>query len=162
MATNTHLQRLDTAADTTGSSLAASNRVQFEDFIADDAGGIADGAVVMFDLAETNDADKMLKVVEAAAAKAGIGVNVNGAAAAAGDRVKACISGICEALVEGVNSSGANAAINVGDYLCMSDNPGVLGLFRVANDGQPLAIAAQAVASGAATAKVTVVVLKQF
>lgn len=160
MATNTLLQRLDTAANTTGSSTAASNRVQFEDFIAD--GAVADGAVVMFDLAETNDADKMLKVVEAAAAKAGIGVNVNGAAASAGDRVKACIAGICEALVEGVNSSGTNAAINVGDYLCMSDNPGVLGLFRVANDGQPLAIAAQAVASGAATAKVTVVVLKQF
>ena len=33
MATNTHLQRLDTAADTTGSSADASNRRQVEDFL---------------------------------------------------------------------------------------------------------------------------------
>ena len=155
MATSTLVQFL-----AAGEGTDTSNRRQVETFLAD--GAIASGAMVMFDIAETADGDKVLKIVEGTAAKHGFGASLKAEAAAAGDRTDVCISGICEALVEGVNSSGTNAAIAAGDYLSMSDNAGVLGLYRAGTDGVPLAVAVDAVASGAATAKVSVIILKHF
>jgi len=96
MATNTHLQRLDTAADTTGSSVSASNRRQTEDFIA--GGAIAAGDWVAFDASKTG-SDQLLYVVEAAGVttkgnSAAFGVAL--AAAATDERVTVVVSGFCE------------------------------------------------------------------
>ena len=96
MATNTHLQRLDTAADTTGSSVSASNRRQTEDFIA--GGAIAAGDWVAFDASKTG-SDQLLYVVEAAGVatkgnSAAFGVAL--AAAATDEGVTVVVSGFCE------------------------------------------------------------------
>ena len=107
MATSTLIQFL-----AEGEGTDTSNRRQLETFLAD--GAIAEGAPVFFDIAETDDGDKVLKVVESSADKAAIGVAIEGAAA--GEQVRACLSGICEALVKGTNNAG-NAAIAAGDYL---------------------------------------------
>jgi len=74
MATSTLVQFL-----AAGQSVETSNKRQVETFKAD--GAIAAGAPVMFDLAESDDGDKMLKVVESAADAACIGVALAAASA---------------------------------------------------------------------------------
>ena len=135
MATNTLLQRLDPSADTTGSSTAASNRRQIEDFLSGAA--IAAGDVVALDTSKTG-ADRALYVKQAAAVTHGnplaVGVALN-AAAGAGERVKVVVAGY----VEGVNSGAA--VIAAGDPLCPGTvagevealaNSDLTGLFGVA------------------------------
>ena len=152
MATSTLIQFL-----AEGQGTDTSNRRQLETFLAD--GAIAEGAPVFFDIAETDDGDKVLKVVESAADAAAIGVAIEGAAAA--DQVQVCLAGICEALVKGTNNAG-NAAIAAGDYLCQGDVAGEFYKFTPATDAVPQAVAVDAGAYGAAAALVTVIVLKQF
>lgn len=152
MATSTLIQFL-----AEGEGIDTSNRRQLETFLAD--GAIAEGAPVFFDIAEADDGDKVLKVVESSADKAAIGVAIEGAAAA--DQVQVCLSGICEALVKGTNNAG-NVAIAAGDYLCQGDVAGEFYKFTAGTDAVPHAVAVDAVASGAAAALVTVIVLKQF
>ena len=105
MATNTLLQRLDTAALTTGSSVGASHRRQVEDFISGAA--IAAGDVVMLDTGKTG-SDRVLYIKQASAVPTGnplaIGVALN-AAAGAEERVRVVVAGY----VEGVNCSAAGA-----------------------------------------------------
>ena len=158
MATSTILQTLNPAAD--GGLASASHRRQEETFLA--GGAIASGAAVIFDVSKTDDADKMLYVVQAPAAGVAIGTSLESAAVAAGDTVRVCISGVCEALVEGVNSAGANTAIAAGAPIGISDNAGVYGAFTAGTDAMPSGFCADAVAPGAATAKVTIIVTKNF
>ena len=158
MATNDMLQYLEPAAS--GGLASASHRRQEQTFIA--GGTIAAGAGVIFDVSKSDDADKVLHVVAAPAAGTAIGVSLETAAVAAGDKVRVCVGGVVEALVEGVNSSGANAAIAAGAPLGISDNAGVFGSFRPGTDAVPSGFCADAGASGAATALVTIIVSKKF
>lgn len=98
MATNTLLQRLDPAADTTGSSVAASHRRQVEDFLA--GGAITAGAWVSLDYSKTG-ADRALyvRVEDTSGGAVAIGVPVVGVAleaAASGDRVRVVVAGYVE------------------------------------------------------------------
>ncbi len=99
MATNTLLQRLDPSADTTGSSTAASNRRQIEEFLSSAA--IVAGDVVGLDNTKTG-SDRALYVKQAAAVANGnslaVGVALD-AAAGAEERVRVVVAGY----VEGVN-----------------------------------------------------------
>ena len=98
MATNTLLQRLDAAAETTGSSDGASNRRQVESFRASAA--ITAGHVVQFDDGKTG-ADRALYVKQATAA--------------AGDVVQVIVAGYAENVLcdAGVNAGEAlGAALN--------------------------------------------------
>ena len=63
MASQNLLQRLDTAADTTGSSVDASNRRIEEVFIA--AEDVSAGDFLCLDLSQSDDSDKLLKVKKA-------------------------------------------------------------------------------------------------
>lgn len=152
MATSTLIQFL-----AEGEGIETSYRRQLETFLAD--GTIAEGAPVFFDIAETADGDKVLKVVESAADKAAIGVAIEGASA--GEQVRVCLSGIAQALVKGTNNAG-NAAITAGDYLCQGDVAGEFYKYTIGADAVPHAVCVDAVASGAAAALVRVIVLKQF
>jgi len=126
MATQNLLQRLDVAADTTGSSADASNRRIEEVFIAVEA--ISSGDAVALDMSQTADSDKALKVVKAdsgtATDKLCIGVALEDAAAAGNIRV--CIRGFCEA-----NVASATAA---GDLLQIGATAGQLDVRTVAVD----------------------------
>lgn len=161
MATNTLLQKLFTADEIAGSVGAGatdiSNRRQIERFLAD--GTIAQGATVIFDLVNGGAGEQVLKVVEASADKAAIGVALS--SAVAGEFVDVCISGICEGLVKGTNNAG-NTAIAVGDYLCQGDVAGEFYKYTIGADAVPHAICADTVSSGAAAALKTIIVLKQF
>lgn len=152
MATSTLIQFL-----ATGQGIDTSNRRQLETFLAD--GAIAQGAPVMFDIAETADGDKAVKVVEGAADKAMIGIAIE--AAAAGAQVRVCLAGICEALVKGTNNAG-NSAIAAGDYICQGDVAGEMYKYTIGADALPHAVLVDAVGSGDAAALKTVIVLKQF
>jgi len=152
MATSTLVQFL-----AAGQSVETSNKRQVETFTAD--GTIAAGAPVMFDLAESDDGDKMVKVVESAADAACIGVAL--AAASAGDDVQVVLSGFVQALVKGTNNAG-NDAIAVGAYLCQGDVAGEFYKYTIGADAVPHAICSESVSSGAAAALVKVVMLKQF
>lgn len=106
MASNTLLQRLDTAALTTGSSVGASHRRQVEDFISSAA--IVAGDVVGLDNTKTG-ADRVLFVKQAAAVTNGnplaIGVALD-AASGADERVRVVVAGY----VEGVNCTAGAVA----------------------------------------------------
>lgn len=158
MGTNTNLQTLNPAS--AGGLASASHRRQEQTFLA--GGTIAAGAAVMFDVSQTEDADKVLYVVQAPAATAAIGASLESASVAAGETVRVCLGGVCEALVEGVNSAGANTAIAAGAPLGISDNAGVYGAFTPGTDAVPSGFCVDAVLSGAATALVTVIVAKVF
>ena len=103
MATQNLLQRLDKAADTTGSSVDASNRRIEETFIA--AEDISAGDFVTLDLNQSDDSDKALyvkKLTATAISSLGIGVAIE--AAAEGDAIRICIRGIISANVDnGIN-----------------------------------------------------------
>ena len=158
MATNTLLQKLD-ILDSDGVAFSAdtSNRRQVETFIAD--GAIALGDLVAFDVVTGGGAECVIKVIESTANKSAIGAALN--AAGAGDQVRVCLSGICEAQVEGKNAAG-NSAISAGDYLCVGAVAGTLYKFTADTDAVPHAIAVDDVNSAAAAAQSTVIILKQF
>jgi len=115
MATNDLLQRLDTAALTTGSSDAASDRRRTEKFIA--AGAIAANDLVSFDLSQTADSDKMLKVVgaDSGTATASIAIGAALGAAAAGDIVEVIVRGLATVAID-----GSGTAVAAGDGLVLS------------------------------------------
>ena len=102
MATQNLLQRLDAAADTTGSSVNASDRRIEEVFIASEA--IAAGDFVTLDLSKSDDSDKALHVkkltdsVTASITSLCVGVAI-AAAAAAGDNIRICVRGMISANV---------------------------------------------------------------
>lgn len=132
MATQNLLQRLDVAADTTGSSVDVSNRRIEEVFIASEA--ITAGDFVTLDLAQSDDSDKLLKVaqLDTAAFSSNHCVGVAIANAAIGENVRVCIRGIIEANVatgstEGKylmsSSTGGRAAIAT-QFLTDSDGSG--------------------------------------
>lgn len=152
MATSTLIQFL-----AEGEGIDTSNRRQIETFLAD--GTIREGASVFFDIAETADGDKVLKVVEATADAASIGFALKGAAA--GEQVRVCLAGIGDALVSGTNDAG-NIAVNPGDYLCQGDDAGEFYSYTAGTDAVPHAVAVDGVLSGAAAALSTVIMLKQF
>ncbi len=126
MASQNLLQRLDVAADTTGSSANASDRRIEEVFIAAEA--ITLGDAVSLDMSQTADSDKALKVVKAdtgtATDKLCIGVAL--ASVSAGDSLRVCIRGFCEA-----NVAGATVA---GDLLQIGSTAGQLAVRTVAVD----------------------------
>ena len=98
MATQNLLQRLDQAADTTGSSVDASNRRIEEVFIASEA--ITAGDFVCLDLSKSADSDKVLfvkQLTSTAATNLCVGVAI--ATAAAGENVRVCIRGMISANV---------------------------------------------------------------
>lgn len=98
---NTLLQRLDSAADTTGSSVYASNRHVEEVFLASEA--ITVGDVVCLDLSQTADPDKLLFVKKGTdigtAAATGLLVGVAIATVASGENVRVLCRGIISANV---------------------------------------------------------------
>ena len=100
MATQNLLQRLDAAADTTGSSVNASDRRIEEVFIASEA--IAAGDFVTLDLSKSDDSDKALHVKKlnsgATVTSLCVGVAI-AAAAAAGDNIRICVRGMISANV---------------------------------------------------------------
>ena len=100
MATQNLLQRLDVAADTTGSSVDVSDRRIIEVFVA--AGTIVAGDCVAFDLSQSDNSDKVLKVVQSniSAGATILGVGIALEAASSGDTVKVCIRGIASANVD--------------------------------------------------------------
>lgn len=126
MATQNLLQRLDTAANTTGSSADASDRRIEEVFIAAEA--ITLGDAVALDMAQTADSDKALKVVKAdsgtATDKLCIGIAL--ADVSAGDNLRVCIRGFCEANVDGATAAG--------DLLQIGSTAGRLAVRTVAVD----------------------------
>ena len=132
MATQNLLQRLDVAADTTGSSVDASNRRIEEVFIASEA--ITEGDFVTLDLSQSDDSDKLLKVAQLdnAAFSSNHCVGVAIADAAAGENVRVCLRGIIEANVatgstEGkylMSSSTAGRAAIATQFLTDSDGTG--------------------------------------
>ena len=98
MATQNLLQRLDVAADTTGSSTDASNRRIEEVFIASEA--ITAGDFVCLDLSKSDDSDKILfvkKLNTTAITSLGVGVAI--ATVAADENVRVCIRGMISANV---------------------------------------------------------------
>ena len=109
MATQNLLQRLDVAADTTGSSVDTSNRRIEEVFIASAA--LTEGDFVSLDLSQSTASDIALHVDLLDAADAcPVGVVI--ADAAQVENVRVCIRGVIEAKVDG---SSVNIAI--GDAL---------------------------------------------
>ena len=160
MATSTLLQKLDILdSDGNAYGVNTSNRRQIEWFIADAAIGLGDS--VTFDAVDSGGAECTIKVIESPANKSTIGVALD-AAAAAGDKIRVCLAGICEAQVEGKDQSG-NAAINAGDYLCVGAVAGTFYKYgHHANDKIPTAIAVDNVGSGDAAAQKTIIMLKQF
>jgi hypothetical protein len=108
MATQNLLQRLDVAADTTGSSADASNRRIEEVFICAEELGISSGDAVSLDMSQTSDSDKALKVVKSDSGtdldKLCIGIALEDAVDGANIRV--CIRGFCEANVHADTSEG--------------------------------------------------------
>lgn len=120
MATSNILQTLEA-----GSGLGASNRSQYETFLASGTAEISVGDWVSFDMSKTADGDKLLYVlgadttVLATKGQAVVGVAVEGVTAAeatAGKRIKVCISGIAEA--------NCVAAVTPGLALIISDVTG--------------------------------------
>ena len=98
MATQNLLQRLDSAADTTGSSVDASNRRIEEIFIA--AEDISAGDFVTLDLNQSDNSDKVLfvkKLTSTAISSLGIGVAID--AASSGENIRICIRGMIAANV---------------------------------------------------------------
>lgn len=100
MATQNLLQRLDAAADTTGSSVNASDRRIEEVFIASEA--IAAGDFVTLDLEKSADSDKALYVKKlnsgGTITSLCVGVAI-AAASAADDNIRICVRGMISANV---------------------------------------------------------------
>ena len=125
MATQNLLQRLDKAADTTGSSINASNRRIEETFIVAETTGIASGDFVTLDLNQSDDSDKALyvkKLTVTPISSLGIGVALE--AGAEGAAIRICIRGICSANCDNsvvqsdrlIGSSTAGRAVVATEY----------------------------------------------
>jgi len=165
MATNTLLQYLEgTGEDAFGNSVSLgsklSNRRQIETFIADEA--IVSGDAVSFDMSETADGDKVLKVVKADSGTATdtccIGIAIT-AAGAAGDKIDVCLAGPCEANVAATTVAGSLLQISATagrlDPRTVAVNEGGAATFNLF----PIV----AIATEADTGNVaTVIVYKQF
>lgn len=106
MATQNLLQRLDAAADTTGSSANASDRRIEEVFVA--AAAITAGQAVSLDYTQGTDSDKALKVkpTDSGSAKLHFCVGIALEAAGIGESVRVCIRGVCEANVASATVAG--------------------------------------------------------
>ena len=154
MATNTLLQSLNDSANQ--ATIDSSNRRQVETYLASAA--IAAGDAVCFDASKTNASDKALYVLKAstnaATSKCFVGIAIE-AAAAAGDRIKVCISGICIA-----NITAANAA-SAGVNLMISSHPaaGELADYSAGSVLQNVGISCEA---RDGDGQATVMIFKQF
>lgn len=126
MATQNLLQRLDAAADTTGSSDNASDRRIEEVFIA--AADITAGQAVSLDYTQGTDSDIALKVkpTDAGGAKLYFCVGIALEDAVSGAAVRVCIRGICDASVA--------AATVAGDLLQAGTVVGELAIRQVSVD----------------------------
>tara|TARA_R110000796_G_scaffold170714_2_gene287659 strand:+ start:181 stop:666 length:486 start_codon:yes stop_codon:yes gene_type:complete len=117
---NTLLQRLDSAADTTGSSVYASNRHVEEVFLASEA--VTAGDFLCLDLSKTDDSDKSLFVKKGTdigtAAATGLLIGVCIATAASGENVRVLVRGI-------INANCATGVL-AGDRLVGSSTAGRL------------------------------------
>ncbi|MBM74819.1 MAG: hypothetical protein CMK59_05425 [Proteobacteria bacterium] len=131
MATQNLLQRLDSAADTTGSSVDASNRRIEEIFIA--AEDISAGDFVTLDLNQSDNSDKVLfvkKLTSTAISSLGIGVAID--AASSGENIRICIRGMIAAnvatgIAQGdrlVSSSSAGRAEKAPEFLTVTGGAG--------------------------------------
>jgi hypothetical protein len=157
MATNTTLQYLEsTGEDAFGASASlganVSNRRQVETFIASAA--IAAGDAVAFDLSQTDDNLRSLRVLKAdtgaTTSKCFVGIALN-PAAAEGDRVNVCLAGPCVANIGSGGGVGVPMMISTNGELVDFDGPGDTVQTRAAH-------CATTVADGQAT----VIVHKQF
>lgn len=127
MATQNLLQRLDKAADTTGSSADASDRRIEEVFIAGAA--LSAGDFVSLDMTQVTDSDIALYVQKVDSADYLCPVGVVIADADAGANVRVCVRGVIEA-----NVSGVSIAIAAGDSLFIGGTAGV-GFAKTDADG---------------------------
>tara|TARA_R100000734_G_C3308490_1_gene99126 strand:- start:15 stop:521 length:507 start_codon:yes stop_codon:yes gene_type:complete len=161
MATQNLLQRLDAAADTTGSSVNASDRRIEEVFIASEA--IAAGDFVTLDLSKSDDSDKALHVKKlnsgATITSLCVGVAI-AAAAAAGDNIRICVRGMISANVAtGVaqadrlvaSSTGGRAAVAPSYRSDQKEGSGGAGAGAVTQQAHIVAIAVSAESGNAAT-----------
>ena len=113
---NTLLQRLDASADTTGSSVYASNRHLEEVFVAAEA--VSAGDFLCLDLSKTSNPDKLLFVKKAnnGAAATGLCCGVAIADAGAGENVRV--------LIRGIVSANVATGVAAGDRLALSSTGG--------------------------------------
>jgi len=167
MATQNLLQRLDSAADTTGSSVNVSDRRIEEVFIASEA--ISAGDFVCLDLDKSDNSDKALyvkKLTVTPISSLGIGVAI--AAAGIGENIRVCIRGMISANVDtGINqgyrligSSTAGRAVVAPSYRSdQKEGSGGAGAGAVTQQAHILAIA---VGASGGTNVATVYVLPSF
>jgi len=142
-----------------GESTATGNRRQTETFIAQEA--IAIGDWVAFDFAATADGDVTLGVFRADGNSNPVrtphGVALS-ATTAAGQEVKVCISGVCDAKV----SDNGGAGNGIGAVLQITNTVGVADLASAASAQPVCGILAEAIAPAAGTVTARVVVRKSF
>jgi hypothetical protein len=155
MATSNILQTLEA-----GSGLGASNRSQYETYLASGTAAIAVGDWLSFDMSKTAVGDKLLYVlgadtdVLATKGQAVVGVAVEALTAdeaTAGKRVKVCISGIAEA--------NCHADVTPGLGLIIS---GEIGQAIIATTGALTPIIGYAIDDAGDGGVVTCYVVKQF
>ena len=162
MASATYLQSLDSVYENGDSrGVTPSNRRQIETFIAKEA--IAIGDWVAFDIAATADGDVTLGVYKAdsnsAPVRPAFGVALH--AATAEDKIKVCISGVCNASV-GDNGGAGNA---IGTPLETTGTAGTADAAGIgaASTGQPACgILAETVPGAAGITIKRVIVRKSF
>ena len=152
MATNTLLQSLNDSNNQ--ATAGSSNRRQVETFLASAA--IAQGDAVSLDASKTDDSDKALYVLkvdtDAATSKCFVGVALE-SAAAAGDSVRVCISGVCTANIKTGNAASAGVNLMIGA------NGGELEDYNAGSVLQNVGISC---AARAADGTATIIVFKQF
>jgi hypothetical protein len=142
-----------------GEGAATGNRRQTEIFLSKEAIGVGDW--VAFDYAATDDGDVTLGVFKAdgnsSPVRTPMGVALS-ATTAAGQAVKVCISGVCDAKVS--DNGGAGNAI--GALLQITNTAGVADL-AAAGSAQPVCgVLAETIAPAAGTVTARVVVRKSF
>jgi len=142
-----------------GEGAATGNRRQTEIFLSKEAIGI--GEWVAFDYAATADGDVTLGVFKAdgnsSPVRTPMGVALS-ATSAAGQEVKVCISGVCDAKVS--DNGGAGNAI--GALLQITNTAGVADLASAASAQPVCGILAETIAPAAGTVTARVVVRKSF
>jgi hypothetical protein len=170
MATSTLVQYLESNLVTglgasVGVSKETSDRSQVETFIAKET--LLVGDWVAFDYAATNAGDVTLGVYKAdgnsAPVRTPFGVVIGAAATngllTAGNKIKVCISGVCNAFV-GDNAGGGHAATGV--LLQITNTAGAADI-AAAGSTQPICgILSEIVPAGAGVTLKRVVVIKQF
>ena len=154
MARATYLQSLDaTYEDGTSRGVTPSNRRQTEIFIA--SAPIVAGDAVSFDTSKTADGDKALYVLPASTgaqtSKCFVGIALE-AAAAAGDQIRVCVAGVCDANIKA--GECASPGINL-----MIETGGEMQDYAAGSVLQNACISCEA---RQADGKATVIVFKQF